>query len=104
MLVLTRKSEQKILIGNNIVITILRVCGDQVSVGIDAPKEMRIFREELVKEIPSALEASLAPKGAAELDVSSREAKTVSRLRKTASRRMHPSSPTPALPEVAEVT
>lgn len=52
MLVLTRKSEQKILIGKDIVITILRVYGDQVSIGIDAPQEMRIFREELILRDP----------------------------------------------------
>ncbi|MBJ7450003.1 MAG: carbon storage regulator [Parachlamydiales bacterium] len=49
MLVLTRKSEQKILIGEQIVITVLKVYGDQVSIGIEAPADMRIFREELVK-------------------------------------------------------
>jgi len=49
MLVLTRKSEQKIRIGKNIVITILKIQGEQVSIGIDAPKETPIVREELVK-------------------------------------------------------
>ena len=48
MLVLTRKAEQKILIGNNIVITVLKVTGDQVSIGIEAPKEWQILREELL--------------------------------------------------------
>ncbi len=51
MLVLTRKSEQKIVIGENITITILKVQGDQVSVGIDAPDDMRIFRKELLEDI-----------------------------------------------------
>jgi carbon storage regulator CsrA len=48
MLVLTRKAEQKIRIGRNISITILKVQGDQVSIGIDAPKELQIVREELL--------------------------------------------------------
>lgn len=48
MLVLTRKSEQKIRIGNDIVITVLKVQGDQVSIGIDAPRELQIVREELL--------------------------------------------------------
>ncbi len=48
MLVLTRKAEQKIRIGNNIVITVLKVQGDQVSIGIEAPKELQIVREELL--------------------------------------------------------
>jgi len=50
MLVLTRKAEQKILIGNDIVITVLKVQGDQVSIGIEAPKELQIVREELLHE------------------------------------------------------
>lgn len=61
MLVLTRKSEQKIIIGNNIgcddkniVITILKVQGDQVSIGIKAPKKTLIYREEIYKEIEKA--------------------------------------------------
>jgi carbon storage regulator CsrA len=50
MLVLTRKAEQKIRIGNDIVITVLKVQGDQVSIGIEAPKELQIVREELLNE------------------------------------------------------
>lgn len=47
MLVLTRKTEQKIQIGNDITITILRVKGQAVRVGIEAPKSMRVLRSEL---------------------------------------------------------
>ena len=57
MLVLTRKSEQKIVIGTKnkkIVITILKVHGDQVSVGIEASKETPIYRQELFEEIEEA--------------------------------------------------
>ncbi len=50
MLVLTRKSEQKIRIGNNIVITVLKVQGDQVSIGIEAPRDLQIMREELLND------------------------------------------------------
>jgi len=48
MLVLTRKPEQKIKIGSNIVITVLRVQGDQVSIGIEAPSDQEIVRLELL--------------------------------------------------------
>jgi len=48
MLVLTRKPKQKIHIGNDIVITILKVQGDQVSIGVEAPKELSIVRDELI--------------------------------------------------------
>lgn len=50
MLVLSRKSEEKIRIGKDIVITILKVQGDQVSIGIQAPRDLRIIREELIEE------------------------------------------------------
>ena len=50
MLVLTRKREQKIRIGNDVVITVLKVQGDQVSIGIEAPKSLPIVREELLKD------------------------------------------------------
>lgn len=50
MLVLTRKTNQSISLGDNIRITILDVEGDRVSVGIDAPKEIRIFRSELLDD------------------------------------------------------
>jgi carbon storage regulator len=50
MLVLTRKSEEKIVIGkkNQIVITILKIQGDKVSVGIEAPDDEPIMRKELL--------------------------------------------------------
>lgn len=47
MLVLTRKTQQQIQIGDKITITILRVKGNSVRVGIDAPRDERIIRSEL---------------------------------------------------------
>lgn len=47
MLVLTRKPNQKILIGENITISIVRVTGNTIRLGIDAPKDVRIIRSEL---------------------------------------------------------
>ncbi len=55
MLVLTRKREQKIRIGDDVVITILKVQGDQVSIGIEAPKSLSIVREELLQTKPEEL-------------------------------------------------
>lgn len=51
MLVLTRKSEEKITIGKDkkIIITILKVQGDKVSIGIEADKDTPIFRNELIE-------------------------------------------------------
>jgi carbon storage regulator CsrA len=47
VLVLTRKTQQQIQIGDKITITILRVKGNSVRVGIDAPRDERIIRSEL---------------------------------------------------------
>lgn len=46
----TRKSEQAIRIGDDIVVTILRVKGRYVRLQIDAPREMKIMREELIDQ------------------------------------------------------
>jgi carbon storage regulator len=58
MLVLTRKSTQKIRIGDKIVITVLKVQGDQVSLGIEAPRDTKIFREELLERAEESIERS----------------------------------------------
>ena len=47
MLVLTRKADEEILIGNDIKITLIRVRGNSVRIGIDAPREVRVVRGEL---------------------------------------------------------
>ncbi len=51
MLVLTRKQNEGVLIGNDIVITVINIEGDKVRLGIEAPKNIRVIREELLKEI-----------------------------------------------------
>lgn len=51
MLVLTRKPGERILIGDDIVVTILDVRGDGIRVGIDAPRGVRIQREEIVRAV-----------------------------------------------------
>ena len=51
MLVLTRKKEQSIVINENIEITILDIQGDQVRIGINAPKNVAIHRKEIFLEI-----------------------------------------------------
>jgi carbon storage regulator len=50
MLVLTRKVNQSISLGDNVRVTVLSVDGDRVSVGVDAPREVRIFRSELLDD------------------------------------------------------
>lgn len=51
MLVLTRKKDQSIIINENIEITILEVQGDQVRIGINAPREISIHRKEVFLQI-----------------------------------------------------
>lgn len=51
MLVLTRKKDQTIVINDNIEITVLDVQGDQVRIGINAPRSVAIHRKEVFLEI-----------------------------------------------------
>jgi carbon storage regulator len=51
MLVLTRKSNQSIMIGDEIEISVLAIVGDKVRVGIQAPRDVPVFRKEVYLEI-----------------------------------------------------
>ncbi len=48
MLVLTRKTNQSIMIGDDIEITVLSVSGDKVRIGIEAPRDVSVFRREVI--------------------------------------------------------
>jgi carbon storage regulator len=54
MLVLSRKPGERILIGDNVTVTIVRIGPNNVRLGIDAPREMNIVREELCVDLPAA--------------------------------------------------
>ena len=51
MLVLTRKVDQSIMIGDNIRIVVVDVRGDQVKIGIDAPRDVMVHRHEVYEDI-----------------------------------------------------
>ena len=51
MLVLSRRKNESIMLGDNIELTIIEIQGDQVRIGINAPKNISIYRKELFEEI-----------------------------------------------------
>ena len=51
MLVLTRQRGEKIVVDGNIIITIIEVRGDRVRIGIEAPRDVSVHREEIYNEI-----------------------------------------------------
>lgn len=63
MLALSRKKNEAIIINNNIEITILEVKGDQVKIGISAPKEIPVYRKEVYIQIQEANKEATDSKG-----------------------------------------
>ncbi len=61
MLVLTRKSNQSIMIGDDIEVSVLAIMGEKVRIGIEAPRKVPVFRKEVYLEIQ--LERSTRPNG-----------------------------------------
>ena len=54
MLVLTRKSNQSIMIGDEIEVSVLAIMGEKVRIGVDAPRVVPVFRKEVYNEIQGA--------------------------------------------------
>ncbi len=65
MLVLTRRSQQSIMIGKDVVITVLEVRGDQVRIGVSAPRDVEVHREEVYRELQEANRSAASPSPAA---------------------------------------
>jgi carbon storage regulator len=53
MLVLSRKESQRIRLGDSIVITVVKIAGDKVRIGIDAPGNVLVLRDELERRDPA---------------------------------------------------
>jgi len=61
MLVLTRKPGEKVVIGNNIILTVIKSEGNQVRLAFEAPPQVRILREEVLEREKRALLADSQP-------------------------------------------
>ncbi len=72
MLVLSRKQSQRIKLGDSIVITVVRVAGDKVRLGIDAPRDMLVLRDELEPHVAPGI-------GRTEVEISSSALAALSR-------------------------
>lgn len=58
MLALTRKKGESLVLNNNIEVTVLEIRGDQVKLGIKAPKDVQIYRKEVYLQIQKENEAA----------------------------------------------
>lgn len=67
MLALSRKKNEAIVINNNIEITILEVKGDQVKIGVSAPKDVPVYRKEVYVQIQEANKEATNAEGMAAL-------------------------------------
>lgn len=67
MLALTRKKNESIVINNNIEITVLEVKGEQVKIGISAPKEIPIYRKEVYEQIQKSNREAASAEGITKL-------------------------------------
>lgn len=61
MLVLTRRKDQRIIIGDDIVVTVLEVKGDSVRIGIEAPRTVQVHREEVHQALIEANRGAVLP-------------------------------------------
>ena len=68
MLVLTRKSNQSIMIGDDIEVSVLAIMGEKLRIGIQAPREIPVFRKEVYLEIQQERLAGSGKDDRAEVD------------------------------------
>ena len=67
MLALSRKKNESLIINNNVEITILEIKGEQVKIGITAPKDVSIYRKEVYAQIQDANKEAVSTDGMAAL-------------------------------------
>jgi carbon storage regulator len=61
MLVLTRRAGESVMIGDDVVITVLEARGDVIRLGIQAPRDVQVHREEVYRELQEANRAAASP-------------------------------------------
>lgn len=61
MLVLTRRSGESLMVGDDVVVTVLEVRGDVVRLGISAPRSVQVHREEVYRELQRANREAASP-------------------------------------------
>ena len=64
MLILSRKIDEKICIGENIIVTVIEAKGDQVKLGVEAPRNVKVFRQEVFAAIQNENKAAADASGA----------------------------------------
>ena len=64
MLILSRRINEKIVIGEDIVVSVVEVRGDQVKLGIEAPRNVKVFRQEVFDAIQEENKKAAAAAGA----------------------------------------
>jgi carbon storage regulator len=75
VLVLTRKSNQSIMIGDDIEVSVLSIMGEKVRIGIQAPRDVPVFRKEVYLEIQQERAAEAAASGGVRAEVDAALAK-----------------------------
>lgn len=61
MLVLTRRAGESVMIGDDVVITVLEARGDVIRLGINAPRDVQVHREEVYKELQAVNREAASP-------------------------------------------
>ena len=61
MLVLTRRAGESVMIGNDVIITVLEARGDVIRLGIQAPRDVQVHREEVYRELQAANREAASP-------------------------------------------
>ena len=84
MLILTRRAGENVMIGDDVTITVLELKGNQVRIGISAPRNVAVYREELYERIKRGQQADLATTKPIGTEDSAHDASATARPRRSA--------------------